>query len=108
MRISDWSSDVCSSDLASIFASPIRLEDADAMMMTCDGAGPSVVRRFEVFTGAGQRREWSREVKASIVAERYAGQEKACAGDRKSVSEGKSVSVGVEIRGLRRLKKTIL
>src|SRR3546814_1422278 len=45
MRISDWSSDVCSSDL----------------------------------TGAGQRREWSPEVKASIVAESNSGQETACA-----------------------------
>ena len=61
--------------MASIFASPIRLEDADAMMMTCDDAGTSVVRRFEVFTGAGQRREWAPEVKASIVAESYSGQE---------------------------------
>src|SRR3546814_20046272 len=49
------------------------------MMMTCDDAGTSVVRRFEVFTGAGQRREWSPEVKASIVAESYSGQETACA-----------------------------
>ncbi|MDZ5454813.1 IS66-like element accessory protein TnpA [Labrys sp. ZIDIC5] len=29
------------------------------------------VRRFEVFTGSGRRREWSEEEKARIVAESY-------------------------------------
>ncbi|ENN86433.1 transposase [Rhizobium freirei PRF 81] len=29
------------------------------------------VRRFEVFTGSGRRREWSDELKAQIVAESY-------------------------------------
>jgi transposase len=32
-------------------------------------------QRFEVFTGAGKRRDWPPEVKASIVAECYAGGE---------------------------------
>lgn len=31
------------------------------------------VRRLEVFTGAGRRRRWSREQKAQILAESYAG-----------------------------------
>ena len=31
-----------------------------------------VVRRIEVFTGAGRRRKWSPEAKAQIVAESYA------------------------------------
>ena len=35
-----------------------------------DDAEP--VRRFEVFTGAGRRREWPPEEKARIVAESYA------------------------------------
>jgi transposase len=34
-----------------------------------DAAEP--VRRFEVFTGAGRRREWPPEEKARIVAESY-------------------------------------
>lgn len=45
------------------------------MMMSCDDAGTSVVHRFEVFTGAGKRRDWPLEVKASIVAESYSGVE---------------------------------
>ena len=36
------------------------------------------VQRFEVFTGAGKRRDWPPEVKAAIVAESYAGLETVC------------------------------
>lgn len=49
------------------------------MKMSCDDAGTSEVQRFEVFTGAGKRRDWRPEVKASIVAESYSGAETACA-----------------------------
>ena len=35
------------------------------------GASLEPVRRFEVFTGSGRRREWSEEEKARIVAESY-------------------------------------
>jgi transposase len=45
------------------------------MTMSCNDAGTSVVQRFEVFTGAGKRRDWPPEVKVSIVAESYSGQE---------------------------------
>lgn len=48
------------------------------MTMSCDDGATSVVQRFEVFTGAGRRREWPRELKASIVAESYSGQETVC------------------------------
>ena len=37
------------------------------------------VRRFEVFTGSGRRREWSPEEKARIVAESYATNDTVCA-----------------------------
>lgn len=45
------------------------------MTMSCDDTGTSGVQRFEVFTGAGKRRDWPPEVKASIVAESYSGKE---------------------------------
>lgn len=45
------------------------------MTMSCKDAGSSGVRRFEVFTGAGKRRDWPPEVKASIVAESYSGKQ---------------------------------
>ena len=38
----------------------------------------SRVTHFEVFTGVGRRRDWPPEVKASILAERLAGQETVC------------------------------
>jgi transposase len=37
------------------------------------------VRRFEVFTGAGHRREWSDEKRAAIIAESYSGAESVSA-----------------------------
>ena len=37
------------------------------------------VRRLEVFTGAGRRRNWTAEQKARIVAESRAGVETVCA-----------------------------
>ena len=40
---------------------------------------PYPVRRIEVFTGAGQRRAWTTEDKARIVAESYSGLESVCA-----------------------------
>ncbi|WP_407940305.1 IS3 family transposase [Novosphingobium aerophilum] len=46
--------------------------------MPCDDAGTSLVTRFEVFTGAGRRRDWSPEVKAWILAESFSGQETVC------------------------------
>lgn len=49
------------------------------MTMSCDDAGTSGVQRFEVFTGAGKRRDWPPEVKISIVAESYSGQESVSA-----------------------------
>jgi len=45
------------------------------MTMSCDDAGTSGAQRFEIFTGAGKRRDWPPEVKVSIVAESYSGQE---------------------------------
>lgn len=36
------------------------------------------VRRFEVFTGAGQRRRWSVDEKSRIVAESFGGVESVC------------------------------
>lgn len=41
------------------------------MTMSGDDADTRGVQRFEVFTGAGKRREWPPEIKAEIVAESY-------------------------------------
>ena len=47
--------------------------------MSCADTGTKPVRRFEVFTGAGRRRDWSDDEKAAIVAESYSGLESVCA-----------------------------
>ncbi|MDV3480901.1 MULTISPECIES: transposase [Sphingomonadales] len=43
-------------------------------MITSDDPVSKGAQRFEVFTGAGKRRDWPPEVKASIVAECYVGE----------------------------------
>jgi transposase len=45
------------------------------MIISGDDPVSRGAQRFEVFTGAGKRREWPPEVKASIVAECYSGLE---------------------------------
>lgn len=45
------------------------------MIISGDDPVSRGAQRFEVFTGAGKRREWPAEVKASIVAECYSGRE---------------------------------
>jgi len=47
--------------------------------MSYDDAGTSGAQRFEIFTGAGRRRDWPDEVKASIVAESFSRRETVCA-----------------------------
>jgi transposase len=49
------------------------------MTMSCDDAGTKPVRRLEVFTGAGHRREWSDDARAAIIAESYSGAESVSA-----------------------------
>jgi transposase len=45
------------------------------MIISGDDPVSRGAQRFEVFTGAGKRRDWPPEVKASIVAECYSGSE---------------------------------
>jgi len=45
------------------------------MIISGDDPVSKGVQRFEVFTGAGKRREWPPELKASIVAECCPGRE---------------------------------
>lgn len=51
------------------------MSDTSNLHMSSPVVAP--VRRIEVFTGAGRRRVWSKEEKAAIVAESYAGADTA-------------------------------
>ncbi|MBV1692172.1 transposase [Novosphingobium sp. G106] len=45
------------------------------MIISVDDPVSKGSQRFEIFTGAGKRRDWPTEVKASIVAECFSGRE---------------------------------
>src|SRR3546814_12203121 len=93
MRISDWSSDVCSSDLF--------FDILDTMVAKCPevrsnvGDGYWMVTRHEDVRRVGQ--DW----KTFSSAKGYVPNRP----DRKSVVEGKSVSVRVDLGGRRIIKK---
>src|SRR3546814_17244582 len=94
MRISDWSSDVCSSDLAPGAGDPAALQAPRA-------------HHYQGFAGAARSRS------AGAVGRAAAGQRfgqpdhagRRAETDRKSVVSGKSVSVRVDIGGRRIIKK---
>src|SRR3546814_13948304 len=96
MRISDWSSDVCSSDL-------FLLERHEADELDCGRREARlVVVRHLRFADGGMAVEGALPAPGcGKRALRPAG------GDRKSVVEGKSVSVRVDLGGRRIIKKKI-
>src|SRR3546814_17492349 len=94
MRISDWSSDVCSSDLT---APPV--EPAEEIVDI--GAVVTQIERDLAALLADQRVELS----ISRVGGPFMGRAGDANVDRKSVVEGKSVSVGVGLGGRRIIKK---
>src|SRR3546814_14526360 len=91
MRISDWSSDVCSSDLK-----PIRIGKRDMAVAACEAMGwavpDSVVWFVQRVEAAKQRVLKARELKNEVEERKE---------DRKSVVSGKSVSVRVDLGGRR-------
>src|SRR3546814_19854042 len=105
MRISDWSSDVCSSDLKTQRLA--RLADAAAFKGrdACLGGGQGRTRVGDFRLGVGE----------NTVAPRFRRLNFGPRGcdvalvpikeDRKSVVEGKRVSVGVDLGGRRIIRK---
>src|SRR3546814_18853858 len=94
MRISDWSSDVCSSDLAALLALRKRSTASTRAMtpgnfLSAAGSAPTSHKT--------QRRSPCRNSCALMNG--------LTNGDRNSVVSGKSVSVRVELGGRRRIKK---
>src|SRR3546814_6006171 len=98
MRISDWSSDVCSSDLCDDPDFPVqpRRRGADVRDVGVPRSRPVVPRRRN---GRGAQRD-----RDGVPWRRRAGLARL-QGDRKSVVEGTSVSVRVDLGGGRIMKK---
>src|SRR3546814_13737236 len=92
MRISDWSSDVCSSDL-----DPPREDDLVVILRF--STVPDAVRRA---AGERHRDRTDRQCLRHDVPLRGHRRRQA---DRKSVVKGKSVSVRVDLGGRRIIKK---
>src|SRR3546814_19492481 len=102
MRISDWSSDVCSSDLI-----PTRgraLDQVDGLGRVGIGVRGSTGRGE--FAQRPHRCRICQDDRASRGNDSLeGGRARHYAGDRKSVEEGKSVSVRVDLGGRRMIKK---
>src|SRR3546814_19388762 len=88
MRISDWSSDVCSSDLLRHDAIVAREVEA----------------RVRIARDADEARHQRIAERTGDIDRRFLAVERAIA-DRKSVVSGKSVSVRVDLGGRRIIKK---
>src|SRR3546814_18985398 len=108
MRISDWSSDVCSSDLdaargrtvaARIGEQHRRLEAGDEPLVAVRRRVGEGVQRLGVLDHAAD--EIEAHVRQAGIA--VAGEQRLA--DRKSVVEGKSVSLRVVLGGRRIIKK---
>src|SRR3546814_11162112 len=100
MRISDWSSDVCSSDLWPLRkAAPLRSWQGRrrwssvSCLFSSSSSRCRVQRARSGILRMNGCAEWTKRIPA------------ATGGDRKSVVSGKSVSVRVALGGLRIIKK---
>src|SRR3546814_11602744 len=102
MRISDWSSDVCSSDLVGRgVLAPAR--DRARRRAWHGGGAPAPARCPSVRLCAAAS---GRMVRADRLPAHHGAQSRGRArADRKSVVEGKSVSVRVDLGGRRIIKK---
>src|SRR3546814_13535988 len=96
MRISDWSSDVCSSDLNRVRSSPCGGCEHVQGPVGSGGAGRGEHGGFRGRLHACRARWRPRD---------RAGRAQRGDADRKSVVEGKSVSVRVDLGGRRIIKK---
>src|SRR3546814_18804168 len=110
VRISDWSSDVCSSDLAALvaFAQAQIEREADDRAVRIIGCEDVAIDRIDRGCGIDEGRAQAHILRRAIGP---AGRiedviERASKRDRKSVVSGKSVSVRVDLVGRRIIKKT--
>src|SRR3546814_12099457 len=109
MRISDWSSDVCSSDLGGAVPDPVRRDGAGGSAVRADRAGlfrhAGDAGRGQYRRASGNRRRDQSLLGVRVLPLRYATRVPGVGLDGKSVVQGKMVSVRVDLGGGRNLKK---
>src|SRR3546814_13219990 len=108
MRISDWSSDVCSSDLSEVPGAPVMIAglDVDVSELMAD----AVDAGFHIRIGLEDAPLFNRNTNVQLVEAAAAKIQRPTATaaevrERKSVVEGKSVAGRVDFGGRRILKK---
>src|SRR3546814_19224453 len=126
MRISDWSSDVCSSDLVTLVKPGEADADATAEQAAASGDDEraEILRKLEEsrlrnlteqqrlaeedkrrVEEAAERKRKEEEEAERLRVEAETAAAAAAVADRKSVVEGKSGSVSVDLGGPRNIKK---
>src|SRR3546814_19117633 len=106
MRISDWSSDVCSSDLARHDRRLAQHHFAAAPVLAVDLDHRTLEHLAYARGQRGRLGQVEHRVLVAAGALRRGLHRRRQAGDRKSVVWGKSVSVRVDLGGGRLIKKT--
>src|SRR3546814_20086883 len=96
MRMSDWSSDVCSSDLTSVKRAPVAERTKSGK-----GVPQSSIQCIGTPENQWRRASFARASEAGLPAANLW----RLRADRKSVRAGKSVSVRVDLGGRSRIKK---
>src|SRR3546814_15809354 len=111
MRISDWSSDVCSSDLAvvigcrgEIIARHPRSWEREDVIFDPVHYLPLIEQKINSLDQAAPLQGWDLPEEFATLRRLMEGR-MAKHGDRKSVVSGKSVSVRVDLGGRRIIKK---
>src|SRR3546814_11281130 len=103
MRISDWSSDVCSSDLKCALADS-RVTFDGSVPVEASGARPDLCSLQRLLGGFACRLDTHLPLRERIY-ELVDDAETIAQADRKSVGSGKSVSVRVDLGGRRHIQK---
>src|SRR3546814_17234318 len=101
MRISDWSSDVCSSDLAAMGRAVAESKRADELRRKAASVGTAGISSEDPEAG---EKIADTVVRLEAKQARMKAANAAIRKDRKSVVEGKSVSVRVDLGGSRSIK----
>src|SRR3546814_11056544 len=98
MRISDWSSDVCSSDLLALCLSSSATPAGSSSSPPAAASSAGVASAGSGYAPRSSRKRASRQLPAAQATP-------SGVRDRKGVGEGKRVSVRVDLGGRRYIKK---